>query len=73
MSRIISKAESFERVFEVFQQINFSAFDFLTVKESLIEHIKTYFPEDFNDWIESSEFVALISISFEKTVFLYYN
>lgn len=62
MSRIISRAESFERVYEVFQQINFSAFDFLTVKESMIEYIKTYFPEDFNDYIESSEFIAILEL-----------
>ena len=62
MSRIISRAESFERVYEVFQQINFSAFDFTTVKESMIEYIKTYFPEDFNDYIESSEFIAILEL-----------
>ena len=62
MSRIISKAESFETAFEVFQQINFSAFDFVTVKESMIEYIKIYFPEDFNDYIESSEFIAILEL-----------
>lgn len=62
MSRIVSRAESFERAYEVFQQINFSAFDYVTVKESMIEYMKTYFPEDFNDYIESSEFIAVLEI-----------
>lgn len=62
MSRIVSRAESFERAYEVFQQINFSAFDFVTVKESMIEYVKTYFPEDFNDYIESSEFIAILEL-----------
>ncbi len=62
MSRIISKAEGWERAYEVFQQVNFSAFDFVTIKESMIEYMKLYFPEDFNDYIESSEFIALLEL-----------
>jgi len=62
MSRIISRAESWERAYEVFQQVNFSAFDFITIKESMIEYIKLYFPEDFNDYIESSEFIAILEL-----------
>ena len=62
MSRIISKAEGWERAYEVFQQVNFSAFDFNTIKESMIEYMKLYFPEDFNDYIESSEFIALLEL-----------
>ncbi len=62
MSRIISKAEGWERAYEVFQQVNFSAFDFVSIKESMIEYMKLYFPEDFNDYIESSEFIALLEL-----------
>ena len=62
MSRIISRAESWERAYEVFQQVNFSAFDYTTIKESMIEYIKLYFPEDFNDYIESSEFIAILEL-----------
>ena len=62
MSRIVSKAEGWERAYEVFQQVNFSAFDFVTIKESMIEYMKLYFPEDFNDYIESSEFIAVLEL-----------
>lgn len=58
--RIISRAESWEKVYEAFEQINFSAFDYVSIKESLIDHIKLYFSEDFNDWIESSELLPII-------------
>jgi hypothetical protein len=60
MSREISRAESWERAYEAFQDINFSAFDFNSVKQSLLDYIKLYFPEQFNDFIESSEFIAII-------------
>ena len=62
MSRIISRAESFTAVYEAFSQVNFSAFDYDTVKESLIEYVKLYFPESFNDFIESSEFIAILEL-----------
>lgn len=58
--RIISRAESWERVYEAFEQVNFSAFDFVTIKESLVDYLKLYFSEDFNDWIESSELLPII-------------
>ena len=58
--RIISRAESWERVYEAYEQINFAAFDYVTIKQSLIDHLKLYFSEDFNDWIESSELLPII-------------
>lgn len=58
--RIISRAESWEKVYEAFEQVNFSAFDFLTIKESIVDYLKLYFSEDFNDWIESSELLPVI-------------
>lgn len=58
--RIISRAESWEKVYEAFEQINFSAFDYITIKQSIIDYLKLYFSEDFNDWIESSELLPVI-------------
>ena len=62
MSRIVNKAENWERAYEIFQQVNFAAWDFQTVKESLVDYLKLYFPEDFNDFIESSELIALLEV-----------
>lgn len=60
MSRLVARAETWERTYEAFQNINFAAFDYDTVKRSLLDYIKLYFPESFNDFIETSEFVAVI-------------
>lgn len=62
MSRIVNKAENWERAYEAFQQVNFAAWDFETIKESLLDYLKLYFPEDFNDFIESSELIALLEL-----------
>lgn len=62
MTRIVSRAESWDKVYEAFAQVNFAAFDYNTVKQSLIDYVKLYFPEDFNDYIESSEFIAQLEL-----------
>lgn len=62
MSRIISRAEGWEKAYEAFTTVNFSSFDYDTIKASMLEYIKLYFPEDFNDYIESSEFIALLEL-----------
>lgn len=58
--RKINRAEIWERAYEAFQEINFSAWDYNTIKESILDYLKLYYPEDFNDFIESSELVAII-------------
>jgi hypothetical protein len=49
-------------VYDSFQNINFAAFDYNTVKQSILDYIKLYFPETFNDFIESSEFIAIVEV-----------
>jgi hypothetical protein len=62
MARVISRAEAWEKAHQVFTQVNFSAFDYNSIKESLLDYVKLYFPEDFNDYIESSEFIAILEL-----------
>ena len=62
MANQIARAEAWEVVHEAFTQINFNSFDYDTIKESLLDYVKLYFPEDFNDYIESSEFIAILEI-----------
>jgi hypothetical protein len=49
-------------VYQAFNQVNFAAYDFNTIRAALIDYIRVNYPEDFNDWIESSEFVAIIEM-----------
>lgn len=62
MSRIVNRAENWEKAYEAFQQVNFAAWDFETIKESLLDYLKLYYPEEFNDFIESSELIALLEL-----------
>jgi hypothetical protein len=60
--RLVNRAENWERAYEAFQQVNFAAWDYNTIKESLLDYLKLYHPEDFKDFIESSEFITLIEV-----------
>lgn len=62
MTRKISRAESWEKVHEIFSHVNFNSFDYNTIKESLLDHVKIYYPEDYNNYIESSEFIAILDL-----------
>lgn len=62
MARLINAAEAYETVYTAFATVNFSAYDYNTVKQSLLAYIQLYYPEDFNDYIESSEFIAQLEL-----------
>ena len=53
-------AEDFRVVYDSFKQANFQAYDYDTIRGALVDYIQQQYPENFNDWIQSSEFVALI-------------
>jgi hypothetical protein len=54
--------EDYKKVFRAYSFIDYTAYDFDTLKQALINYIQTYYPEDFNDYIESSEFIAIIEL-----------
>lgn len=54
--------EDYKKVFKAYQYIDYTAYDFDTLKQALLNYIQTYYPEDFNDYIESSEFIAIVEL-----------
>jgi hypothetical protein len=59
---LLYAAESWDKVYKAFEQINFTAYDFDAVKQSLLDYLKLNYPENFNDYIDSSELVAIIDL-----------
>ena len=55
-------AEDWQVIYTAFTQVNFNAYDFNTIRNAMVEYIRLNYPEDFNDWIESSEFVSIIDL-----------
>jgi len=67
MSQVVRQSTLFAgedwRVFhKAFTEINFNAFDFDTIRAAMVDYIKINFPEDFNDFVESSEFIAILDL-----------
>lgn len=56
------RAEDWRIIYRAFPQVNFNAYDFDTIRRSLISYLRFNYPEDFNDWVESSEFVSIIDL-----------
>ena len=61
-SKMLYAAETWDRVYKAFEEINFTAYDFDAVKQSLLDYLKLNYPETFNDYIESSQLVALVEL-----------
>ena len=55
-------AENWKKIYQTFQEADFTSYDFETLRKSMIDYLKTYYPEDFNDFTESSEYIALIDL-----------
>ena len=55
-------AEDWRKIYRAFLQVNFVSYDFDTIRASLVEYIRQNYPEDFNDFIESSEFIAIVDL-----------
>jgi hypothetical protein len=54
--------QDWTKIYESFRNADFQSYDYQTLRKSMIDYLQIYFPEDFNDFIESSEYVALIDL-----------
>ena len=55
-------AEDWKVAYQAYSKINFKAYDFNTMRSAMVEYVRTNFPESFNDYIESSEFISIIEL-----------
>ena len=55
-------AEDWRKIYQAFTQADFKSYDFETLRRTMVAYIKENYPDDFNDFVESSEYVALIDL-----------
>ena len=55
-------AEDWTKLYQSFRNADFQSYDYETLRASMVSYLQLYYPEDFNDFIESSEFIALIDM-----------
>ena len=55
-------AEDFTVIYESYVNANFQAFDFDTIRTAMVDYVRNNYPENYNDWVESAEFVSLLDV-----------
>ena len=55
-------AEDWKKIYQSFRNADFKSYDFENLRRTMISYIRQNYPEDFNDYIESSEYLALIDL-----------
>jgi hypothetical protein len=51
-----------QTIYQTFNQADFRSYDYDTLRKAFIDYLRAYYPETFNDYVESSEFVALLDV-----------
>ena len=51
-----------QALYQTYNQADFKSYDYETLRKSFIDYLQLYYPETFNDYIESSEFIALLDV-----------
>ena len=55
-------AEDWKKVYQSFKNADFKSYDFDTLRRVMIQNLRENYPEDFNDFVDSSEYIALIDL-----------
>lgn len=52
--------EDWQQVYESFYKINLQAYDFDTIRQSMVDYLRNTYPDSYNDWIESDQFIFIL-------------
>ena len=55
-------AEDWKKIYQSFTNAEFRSYDFDSLRRTMVTYLRENYPEDFNDYIESSEYLALIDL-----------
>lgn len=55
-------AEDWKKIYQSFRNADFKSYDFETLRRTMIQYLQEKYPEDFNDFVDSSEYLALIDL-----------
>ena len=54
--------QDWKRIYQSFRNADFQSYDFDNLRRTMINYLRQNYPEDFNDYVESSEYLALIDL-----------
>ena len=55
-------SEDWKKIYQSFRNADFKSYDFESLRRTMIQYLQENYPEDFNDFIDSSEYIALIDL-----------
>jgi len=55
-------AEDWKRIYQSYKNADFQSYDFDNLRRTMISYLRENYPEDFNDYIDSSEYLAIIDL-----------
>lgn len=55
-------AEDWTVVYSSFKNAEFRSYDFDTLRQAMVDYVQFNYPEEFNDYTQNSEFIALVDL-----------
>lgn len=55
-------ANDWKAIYKTFSQADFKSYDFESLRKSFVDYLRINYPETFNDYTESSEYIALLDV-----------
>ena len=59
---VVFGVEDWKRIYQTYREADFQSYDFETLRKIFVDYLRQYYPETFNDYVESSEFIALLDV-----------
>jgi len=54
--------EDWKRIYKTYKEADFQSYNFETIRKTFVDYLRQHHPESFNDYTESSEFVAILDL-----------
>jgi hypothetical protein len=53
---------TWQQIYQVYSQASLQSYDYATVRKTMIDYLRSNYPETFNDYTESSEYIAILDV-----------
>ena len=54
--------EDWKRIYKTYKEADFQSYNFETLRKTFVDYLRQHHPESFNDYTESSEFIAMLNV-----------
>ncbi len=54
--------QNWKQIYQTYTEADFQSFDWESLRKSFVDYLTTYYPENFNDYTESSELIAILDL-----------